>query len=171
MWAMSTPVLALIYWLHLCATVVWLGGLAALALIAWPGLVRQTGDEATRAVLDAFERRFWPLANVSLAVLIITGTLQMGSDPHYTGFLKINSPWTIGLLAKHMVIAGIIVVSIALQASVRPEIGRAELLARRGDARSKDDEAALRRRARQLTLLSLGLGILVLMLTAFITAL
>lgn len=168
---MPTPILALIYWLHLCATVVWLGGLAALTLIAWPGLIRQPADEAARAVLDAIERRFWPLANVSLAVLIVTGTLQMGDDPHYTGFLKVESPWTVGLLAKHVIIAGIIVASIALQASVQPALGRAALLARHGDARSKDEEAALRRRARQLTLLSFGLGILVLMLTAFITAL
>lgn len=168
---MPTLILALNYWLHLVATVLWLGGLAALALIVWPGLLHKSADGLPAETMDAIERRFWPVANVSLATLIITGTLQMSEDPHYRGFLKIDSPWAIGLLAKHIVIGGIIIASIALQWSVRPALDRAALLARRGDAEARAEEAALRRRSRQLIWLSLGLGVLVLMLTAFITAL
>lgn len=168
---MPTLILALNYWLHLIATVLWLGGLALLSLIVWPGLVVKPGEEAPNAFLDAVERRFWPIANVSLVVLIVTGMLQMSGDPHYHGMLKIDSPWAIGLLAKHVVIAGIIVASVVLQSSVQPEVERAVLLALKGDASARQEEAALRRRARLLTLASLGLGLVVLMLTAFITAL
>jgi uncharacterized membrane protein len=172
MWAMPTfIILTLIYWLHLIATVIWLGGLAALALIIWPGLIQKPGNDPSRSVLDAIERRFWPLANVSLVMLIVTGTLQMSVDPHYKGFLTIDSPWAIGLLAKHIVIVGIIVASVAIQWSVQPALERAAMLSRRGDAAGQKEEAALRRRTRQLTLVSFGLGILVLMLTAYITAL
>jgi uncharacterized membrane protein len=168
---MPTPILALIYWLHLTATVIWLGGLASLTLVVWPGLIRRPRDEAHQVLLDAIERRFWPLANVSLVLLIVTGTLQMGDDPHYAGFLKVGSPWTIGLLVKHVVIAAIVIVSMALQGSVRPELERIDLLVRRGDGQASRKQAALRRRVNQLTVLSFGLGILVLMATAFITAL
>lgn len=171
MWAMSTLTLALIYWLHLIATVIWLGGLAALALIVWPGMLQKSGEDPARGVLDAIERRFWPLANVSLVMLIVTGTLQMSDDSHYKGFLRIDTPWAIGLLAKHAVIGTIIVASIAIQWSVQPALDRAAMLSRRGDTAAKQEEAALRLRARQLTLFSFGLGILVLMLTAYITAL
>ena len=171
MWAMPTSILALTYWLHLAATIVWLGGLATLPLIVWPGLTRTPGDETHQTLLDDIERRFWPLANVSLVVLIITGTLQMGDDPHYSGLFKIDSPWAIGMLAKHIVIAGIVVASIALQWSVQPALDRAALLARRGDTQGKDEEAGLRQQARRLILLSLALGVLVLAFTAFITAL
>lgn len=168
---MPTLILALNYWIHLVATVLWLGGLAVLSLIVWPGLLRQSAEGLPSQTMDAIEGRFWPIANVSLAALIITGTLQMSDDPHYNGFLKVNSPWAVGLLAKHVVIGGIIAASIALQWSVRPAIERAALLARRGDAEARAEEAALRRRSRWLTWLSLGLGGLVLMLTAYITAL
>ena len=33
---MPTWVLALSYWLHLIATIVWVGGLALMALVVWP---------------------------------------------------------------------------------------------------------------------------------------
>jgi len=168
---MPTLILALNYWLHLTATALWLGGLAVLALIVWPGLLRKAADGLPAETMDAIEQRFWPVANVSLAVLIITGTLQMSDDPHYHGFLKVDSPWAIGLLAKHILIGAIIIASIALQWSVRPALDRAALLARRGDSEAQAEEAALRHRSRQLIWLSLGLGVLVLMLTAFITAL
>jgi uncharacterized membrane protein len=171
MWAMPTPILAFVYWLHLTATVVWLGGLIALSLIVRPGLMHQPDNTDHGVLLDAIERRFWPLANVSLAVLIVTGTVQMGGDPHYKGFLKIDTPWTIGLFAKHIVIVAIVAASAAMQWMVQPALSRASLLARRGDAPSIDQENRLRQRVRQLTLVNLGLGILVLMFTAYITAL
>ena len=34
---MPTWVLALSFWLHMVATVVWIGGLALMALVVWPG--------------------------------------------------------------------------------------------------------------------------------------
>ncbi|MEZ4515591.1 MAG: hypothetical protein R3C44_01710 [Chloroflexota bacterium] len=41
---MSFWVLALSYWIHLLATVIWLGGMALMAFIAWPALRRGTLD-------------------------------------------------------------------------------------------------------------------------------
>src|SRR5947199_8041127 len=34
---MPTWILALSYWLHMIATIVWVGGLALMALVVWPG--------------------------------------------------------------------------------------------------------------------------------------
>jgi uncharacterized membrane protein len=160
---MPVVILALTYWLHLIATVVWIGGLAMLTLIAWPGMGASFAE-----ALDALERRFRPWANISLAVLLVTGLIQMGGDEHYDGFLIVNSAWTVGLLVKHVLIGLMIAISLVLQGSVYPALSRARLLASKG---ASSDEAALRRRLRQLTAVNLSLGILVLLLTAVITAL
>jgi uncharacterized membrane protein len=155
--------LAITYWLHLLATVMWIGGLAMLALIAWPG-----SDGMGNPTLDALERRFRPWANVSLAILLVTGLIQMGSDKHYEGFLAINSVWAIGLLAKHILIGGMVGISAMLQWSVYPALERARLLARR--SASGEDEVMARRQLRRLTVINLALGVLVLLFTAVITA-
>jgi uncharacterized membrane protein len=168
---MPTLILTLIYWLHLISTVTWLGGLALLALVIWPAQMQRSVDDPTRKLLDEIERRFWPIANVSLVMLLVTGTLQMSDDPHYTGLLQIDTPWAVGLFAKHIVIGAIIVASVAIQWSIQPALERAAVLAKRGDAAAQAEEAALRSRSRLLTQLSLGLGIAVLLLTAYITAL
>jgi uncharacterized membrane protein len=159
------PVLirALNYWLHLLATVVWIGGLAMLTLIAWPGI-----DAAFAGAVDALERRFRPWANISLALLLVTGLIQMGGDEHYEGFLAVSNAWAVGLLIKHVLIGLMIAISITLQISVYPALARARLLDSKG---IPDADIKFRRRLRHLTSINLGLGILVLLLTAVITAL
>lgn len=169
---MPTIALALNYWLHLLATVAWLGGLAMLVFIAWPSLRPLADeDEAARRALEAVERRFRPVANISLAVLLVTGMIQMGGDPHYEGFLKFGDAWAVSLLIKHIVIGGMIVVAVLLQWSVYPALERARLLAQHKRAEGLTDEATAQRRLQRLAAVNVGLGVLVLMLTAFLTAL
>ena len=166
---MPVFVLTLTYWLHLLATITWLGGLAMLILVARPGA--DSTEPAHRAVFESLERRFRPFANVSLIVLLVTGMIQMGGDPHYEGFLKIGNTWSLGLLLKHLVFAAMIAISAVVQWGVRPALERASLLARHGGESDQAMEAILRRRLMRLTALNLTLGILVLLLTALITAL
>jgi uncharacterized membrane protein len=163
---MPTLLLALNYWLHLLATVVWLGGLAMLVAAAWSGKRRAAG-----AALDDLERRFRPLANVSLLVLLVTGMIQMGGDPHYEGWFAVRNAWSATLLAKHLVVLVMIGVSLMLQFGAAPALERAHLLAERGVSGGEAERAAARRRLRRLTAANLALGVLVLMLTAYMTAL
>jgi uncharacterized membrane protein len=169
---MPTPVLAFVYLLHLLATVMWVGGLATMTLVAWPGLQRVFADEAGRAepILDAFERRFRPFANISLVVLVVTGLLQMGADTSYEGLLAISNTWSVSLLLKHLVVGAMIAVSAIMQWGTRPALERAALLARRSTEQPSAATVAVRRRYRRLTALNLVLGVLVLTLTAVMTA-
>jgi uncharacterized membrane protein len=164
---MPVWVLALNYWLHLLATIAWLGGTLILTFVTWPGLAGAAVDGPLQGELvRAFERRFRPLANLSLAVLLVTGTIQMSDDPHYEGFLQFANSWSLLLLVKHIVFLLMIGISLMMQWGVKPALDRAALRVREGG----QAQTTLHRRLRRLTALNLIFGVLVLLLTAFITA-
>lgn len=160
---MSTPLLALIYWLHLVATVIWMGSLGIVIMAGW---VEPSKDDYPAFVQIAM-RRLQPWANISLIVLLVTGTIQMGADTHYEGLLRVRTPWAVGLLAKHIVITLILGITAVLQWGVYPSLDRARLLAQRGTVQQAQKlEAQIRR----LTMINVVLGAFVLLLTAVITA-
>jgi len=167
---LSTPILALSYFFHLLATIVWLGGLVILTLLVWPE-ARRTLSEAPAlyTLLTRMRKRFLPLTNFCLVVLIFTGLIQLTDDPHYDGVLQFTNEWSRVILLKHVAIGGMILCSLALQYYVTPALERATLLVERGKSDGAD-WTRLRQREIRLTQLSLLLGILVLAFTAWATA-
>ena len=166
---MPTEVLALSYWLHLLATIAWLGGLALMVLVV--SRVVSTSPDAVR-INDELYRRYVLVANLSLVVLLATGMMQLTGEkpPNYQGTLNFASLWAKVILVKHLVIGGMIVLAAYTQGVVDPALKRAALLA----GRTKDGAGqapALRRRRTQMQAASLALGVIVLALTAFATAL
>ncbi len=162
--------LTLSYLLHLIATVIWLGGLATLTLLVWPAARRATGDDpAIRRLFTDFRRRFTPITNFSLVVLIATGMIQMALDEHYDGLMQITNDWSRAILLKHVAIGGMIICGAILQLGVNPALERAGLLA---DAGKGDPTAYAKLRQREVTLtwVNAGLGMLVLAFTAWATA-
>jgi putative copper export protein len=182
---MPTWALALAYAFHLMATVVWVGGLALLALVVWPAARSRLGPgpEAGRFLGDV-QRRFNPLAWLSLAVLVGTGLMQMTADPNYAGFLQLDSPWAVAILVKHLAVGGMVAAGAATQWWVQPEIVRLSLLAERGrpspqrpapGAERRGGEwgaelAALRRREAALLWANLAGALITLVCTAVATA-
>jgi len=169
---MPATMLAVVYWFHLLATILWIGGMAAMTLVVWPGLAGSAANEAdAQSMMDGVERRFRPIGNISLIVLLATGVIQMSDDPHYKGFLIVDSLWAWGLLAKHILIGGMILISLITQGQILPALDRAKMLARKSAGGSPTQETAIRKRLRALALVNLALGIFVLLLTAIMTAL
>ena len=157
---MKSWALAVAFWLHMAATVVWIGGLFFQALVLPPALRRlpERGQ-----VLEALRRRFQPLAWLSLAVLIGTGLTQMSANPNYTGFLSIENSWSRAILAKHLAVAFMVAVGAYQTWVVQPELARMAIL----EARTPQaDHGPLLRRQDRLARLNLALGIAVLAFTA-----
>ena len=162
---MSTWVLALSYWLHMLATIVWVGGLALMALVVWPGARAALGPGPELAkLLERLNKRFVPLSWLSLAALIFTGLTQMSANKNYTGLLAVTNPWSVAILAKHLVVGGMILIGVYMQWSVQPALARLTVLQARG--LPAPDLDRLRRRETQLTWLNLACGVLVLAFTA-----
>lgn len=151
--------LSVSYAVHLIATVIWLGGIAMMALVALPALRMQT-------IMDnqwiAFQLRLTPLINGSMVLLWITGFIQMTNDEHYDGFLSINGTWAWAMLLKHLLMLIMMVLTIYVQFSVHPTIKR-QLLGKQSAKESIGRDIALLR-------LNLLLALFILILTAIATA-
>src|SRR5258706_9534325 len=162
---MPTWILALSFWLHMLATIVWVGGLALMALVVWPGARAMLGPgPELGAFIRRLQQRFYPLAWLSLAVLIATGLTQMEANPNYTGFLRLSSTWAVVILAKHVAVGGMILIGLYMQLSLQPELARLVLLEAHG--RPAPNAEKLRQRELNLTRLNLLCGVLVLGFTA-----
>lgn len=163
---MTTPewAQALAYWTHMIATVVWIGGLAALALLVLPSAEKALSDEAKAALLEGIQRRFDPLAWFSLAVLVVTGLIQMSANPNYEGFLNFGNRWAVAILVKHLSIGAMVVVSAVITWGILPSLRRSAFrIARGGEAPEID---RLRKRNLALIRANLILAVLVLGFTA-----
>ena len=166
---MSAWGLSLVYWLHMLATVVWIGGLAALGFLVLPAARRTLDRVAYPAFLAALQRRLDPLGWFSLAVLAGTGMIQMGANPNYQGFLAIQGRWATAILLKHLVFLGMAGVSAYLTWGLMPRLQRIALLqAGMGEkAEAASAQAVdLQRQEAFLLRLNLILGIIVLALTS-----
>ncbi len=166
---MPTWALALAYGFHLIATVIWVGGLALMALVVWPGARARLGPgPALGQLLSELQRRFNPLAWTSLAVLVGTGLMQMTADPNYGGFLVIDNAWAVAILVKHLAVLGMVAAGAAMQGWLQPELARLALLEAHG--RPAPELAALRRREAVLLWLNLACALVTLACTAVATA-
>jgi uncharacterized membrane protein len=168
---LSPSLLAISYFFHLIATVIWLGGMALLVLLVWPEARRILSENPSLyAFLNRLRKRFYPLTNYSLLVLIVTGMFQMSPDPNYEGLLDFSNDWSRLILLKHIAVAGMVVCGLAIQYTVIPALERTSMLLERGKGDPADYER-LRKREVRLTWVNIGLALLVLACTAWATSL
>lgn len=80
---MGDLIIAGIYWLHLIGTVVWLGGLAFILLIAIPSTKKVLGVEAGN-VMGEISKRFTPIANYCILILLVTGTVLTAVNSEFS---------------------------------------------------------------------------------------
>lgn len=168
---MPPSALALSYFVHLIATVIWIGGLATLLLLVWPAARRVLGEHPqSDAFMRQLRKRFVPWTNFALVVLLLTGFIQMSGDTHYEGLLQFDNDWSRAMLLKHIAFLGMIVFGVLLQYGAAPAIERAQLLAGRGKG-DPAEVARLTKRETRLSWITLILGVAVLAFTAWATAL
>lgn len=164
---MNFWLLTLSYWIHLLATVLWLGGLALMGLVAWPALQQQT--LAANHWFD-LQKRFTPWTNGSLVILLVTGFVQMTNDPNYGGFLTVDTIWAQAILVKHIAVGAMILIGAYIQWRLHPQMERIGLLAAKRPALAAEEQAAVLRQENRLLRLNLLCAAAVLFFTAVATA-
>lgn len=166
----SAFVLTLLYWLHMLATVVWLGGLAALAILVIPVARKHLDAAAYTTLLEKIQPRLNQVGWLSLLVLGATGMFQMSANPNYTGFLAIDSPWAVAIFSKHLAVLVMVILSIYSTWGLLPALRHLAWLRSAGKQASPAETLRLARRERLLLTLNLILSVTVLALTAWARA-
>lgn len=162
-WALS-----LVYWLHLLATVAWIGGIVAISILVLPAARRSLKPADQLAFIEAMQKRLEPLAWFSLGVLIATGLFQLSANSHYNGFFDISTQWSLAILVKHGLVAVMVVVSAVQTWEVLPAIRRT--LMRREKGATEAEMIALKSREERLLRMNFILSILILGATALARA-
>jgi len=162
-----TWAVAVTYWLHLLATVAWIGSIVATSVLFLPAAKQTLKPVDHLALIDAMQKRLEPIAWFCLVLLILTGMFQMSINPHYDGFVSTSTQWSSAILIKHILVIFMVVASAIQTWEVIPAIRRTLM------NKKKADEAQVIRLQKQETLLlriNFGLSILILLATAFARA-
>ncbi len=164
---MTTPatwILAIIYWLHMLATVTWIGSLAAINLLVLPASQRtlKLGDQLS--FIAALQKRLEPLAWFCMGLLLVTGLFQLSTSPHYDGFLNISTQWSLAILVKHGLAVIMVVVSAIQTWEVLPSIHRTLMKKEKAE---EGELAKLQKKELLILRINLLLSALILAATAF----
>lgn len=163
---MSLLILSLSHFLHLLATVVWIGGIGMILLVLLP-CAKATLESAPMVgkLMKEITKRFTPMANLSILILIVTGIVIARYEKNFTGFLGVNNPWNVIMLLKHFLVALMIVIHFYRGLVLNPKIGRLS-------SQSNDSQVArLQKFSLNLVKTNLVLGMIVLLLTGISTSL
>ena len=87
------------YWIHLVATVLWIGGIIFIIFIAIPSSRQVLGAESGK-LMGEISKRFTPLANYSIILLFVSGIVLAGLNNQFSGVRILESNWTMALILK-----------------------------------------------------------------------
>ncbi|GER80266.1 MAG: hypothetical protein DYG87_09635 [Anaerolineae bacterium CFX3] len=162
----SPPVwaLTLVYWLHMLATVTWIGGIVSISILVLPAARKSLSPAEQLAFIESMQKRLEPLAWFSLGLLIVTGLFQLSANSHYNGFFDVSTQWSLAILVKHGLVAVMVVVSAVQTWEVLPAIRRTMM--RRGKGASEEEIVQLQKREERLLRMNFVLSILILGATA-----
>ncbi len=158
-------VLAANFFVHMLATIVWVGGITVISLVIWPAARRVLGPgRPTGEFMLEVQRRFSPLAILSLVALVVTGLGQMAANDNYTGLFTISTTWAQAILIKHVGFGVMTLVGAYLTWGLLPSLTRLSLMEAAGQTPVELDK--LRRRQERLHQLNTACGVIVLFFTA-----
>jgi|SRR3990172_691994 len=150
----------LIHFLHLLATVVWIGGIIFMEVVFYPSLAAIDPQQGGKALAVA-AKRFTIIAWSCIIILIITGLLKTPS-----GWL-FDTSTTIGtlLLVKYLLIVAAIVVGVVITFVVAPK-----LISGSPKPGEKPSPEFLKsqKQVKRLAMTNMTVGVLILLVTAFL---
>lgn len=151
-------------WLHLIATVFWIGAASTNLLILLPSMKEVLEPPSMGKLMGAVMKRFRTLVYISMVVLGVTGIVMNLLNKNYLGPFQFTNLWSWVTLIKHVFTAVLIILVIYAFERFAPKVSR---LAAKGPS---PELAQLQKKQIRLATMGLVLGIIILLLTGIITA-
>jgi len=171
---MSLVTLSLSHFLHLMATVVWIGGIVMILLVILPG-AKESIESAPKIkrLMKEIARRFTPMANISILIVILTGNVIAFYDKRFTALLEFNNPWNSVMLLKHFLVVVMVIIHFYRGLLLNPKICRLSSKISELEVASplSSRVAKFQKFSLDLVKVNLVLGIMVLMMTGILSSL
>ncbi|OGW54921.1 MAG: hypothetical protein A2Z46_04815 [Nitrospirae bacterium RBG_19FT_COMBO_55_12] len=149
------------YWIHLVATVLWIGGILFIIFIAIPSSKQVLGAESGK-LMGEISKRFTPLANYSIVLLFVSGIVLAGLNKQFSVVRTLESNWTMALTLKLVLFFSMTAIHFYRGLVLAPKIMRTA---------TQTEKAALQNLSINLVKVNLTLGLSVLLLSVFISVL
>lgn len=149
---MREIILAASHWVHLIATVIWIGGIIFILFVTMPSAKQVLWPDAGKLMGD-ISKRFTPIANYSIIFLLVTGIVLTYLNKQSSGIGHFVSSWVLFLIVKHVLVLGMFVVHFYRGMVLAPKIAGTE---------SAEQKASLQRLSLNLVKANFFLGLLVL---------
>jgi len=146
-------------WFHLTATIIWLGGIAFILLVAIPS-GRQVLRGEAGGLMGEVTRRFTPMANLSIFFLLLSGIFLLAINGNISGE-TLNGGRGTAILLKCLLFLLMAGVHFFRGNVLAPRIARTQ---------SDGERARLQKLSLNLVWLNFGSGLAVLLLSAFVGA-
>lgn len=163
------PILVIFsHFLHVVATVVWIGGIWMILLVLLPGARTSLESPAmTGKLMKEITKRFTPMVNISILVLIVTGPIMGHYGRNMTNPLEFYNHWTPIMGVKHLLVAAMAIIHFSRGWLLTPKIER--LAAQAAESPSLSSRlAGLQKFSLNLVKVNFALGISVLLVTAIL---
>ena len=147
------------YWIHLVATVIWIGGITFIIFIAIPSSRKVLGAESGK-LMGEISKRFTPLANYSIILLFVSGIVLAGLNKQFSGVRVLESNWTMALILKVVLFFSMTAIHFYRGLVLAPKIMRTA---------TQTEKTALQKLSINLVKANLTLGLSVLLLSGAIS--
>jgi uncharacterized membrane protein len=171
---MSLFILSLGHFLHLLATVIWLGGIIMILLVILPGAkVSLESAPLIKKLMKEITKRFTPMANISILVLIVTGLFIGHYENKSTSLLDFNTPLNTVMFLKHFLVALMVIVHFYRGLVLNPKIGKLsrKIIESKATSPLSSRVQRLQKFSLDLVKVNFALGVLVLLVTGISSSL
>ncbi len=147
-------IFVIVKFLHDIATITWIGGLFTMGFIILPSTkkVLPKGGE-TKKFMKTVKHRLSILVYISIIVLFLTGLLLAKQSGSYLGLVSLGNEYSTLTTFKHVICAGMLIITLT----------RSQLLTKFNLKPQKQEKLSV-----ILLFLNIGLGIIVLFLSALL---
>lgn len=111
--------------------------------------------------MGEISKRFNPIANYSIILLIVTGAILTAFNKQYSGISNFDNNWLLGLIVKHVFVIGMVIVHFYRGLILTPKIAKTEA----------DEKASLQKLSLNLVKTNFCLGLIVLLMSGIISIL
>ena len=161
----ETVVLSILNFLHLLATVTWIGAMATNILVLLPSTKEVLEPAVIGRFIGAVMKRFRRIVYASITTLVLCGIPLTLLNENYVGLGQFDNAWTQVVLVKHLFVAALVLLAVYSFEVLAPKVAK---LAAKGPSPQLLKAQKLQTR---LAFTGFALGLTILLLIAIVLSL